>query len=122
MVKLCHDLNAEWHPTETWRPVHYIRGFHDMLVIAEALERAGKKVGYENLTGDAMKDAMETIKDFEPMDYGIGFTWTPTDHQGIHGIRWSKWLAGGSTEPVGGWDVFDPLPDEQRTLSWWTTQ
>ena len=119
MVSLLHELNAKWHPWETWEHRgYYTRGFAEFLVVAEATERAIKKVGYENLDGDAMKEAMETIRDFDP-GIGIGYTWTPTDHTGMPGNRWYEWTEEGLVVPVGDWYIYDPLPEEQRTQAWW---
>jgi len=87
LVKLAHELTAKWHPDVTWRAGHYMRGFAEVMVIAEALERAINTSGFDQLNGETMKMAMETIKDYDP---GIGTTyaWTPNDHQGVNGIRW----------------------------------
>jgi hypothetical protein len=63
---------------------------------------------------------METITDFDP-GIDFGYTWTPTDHTGMPGIRWYEWTEEGMLEPVGPWDTFEPLPQEQRTLKWWLT-
>ena len=118
-VQLLHELNAKWHPDVKSRPSHYCRGFTEFLVLAEALDRAIKKVGYEKLTRDAMKDAMETIKDVDPMGMGMGYTWTPTDHQGLHGCRMYRWTEQGTLAPVTDWLRFPPLSAEQQTDVWW---
>jgi len=122
LVQLAHELNENWHPDVTHRPGHYFRGFADFFAVAEAMERALKKVGYESLNGDAVRDAMETIRDFEPMKMGIGYTWTPADHQGLHGVRWYTWAQGGVLESVTDWDIFEPIPDEMKTDAWWMAE
>jgi branched-chain amino acid transport system substrate-binding protein len=96
-VKLMHELNERWHP--------------DVIAVDQA--------GYENLDGDAVRVALETINDYDPMQMGIGYTWTPTDHQGLHGCKWYRWTTDGTLEPVTDWDIWEPLPEEQRTDSWW---
>ena len=121
MISLLHELNAKWYPGKTWEHRgYYTRGFADTLVAVEALERAVEKVGYENLDGDAMKEAMETIRDFDP-GIDFGYTWTPSEHTGMPGIRWYEWTEEGLLVPVGDWDIYEPLPQEQRTLKWWLT-
>jgi len=120
MVRLCHDLNAKWSPEVDWRPAHYVRSFADMLAVTEALRRAVENVGYESLNGIAMREAMETVRDYDPIGYGIGYTWTPNDHQGIHGGRWYTWTEDGVMVPyMREWDVFEPLPEEQRSDAYW---
>jgi ABC-type branched-subunit amino acid transport system substrate-binding protein len=118
-VKLLHELNAKWHPEVKSRPSHYCRGFAELLVVAEGVDRAVKKAGYEKLTGGDVQQAFETIKDYDPLSMGMGYTWTPTDHQGLHGCRWYQWTKEGTLVPLTGWDVFPPLSPEQRTDAWW---
>lgn len=119
LIKLIHELNAKWYPNVTFRPVHYCQAFTDFTVEAEAIKRAIQKTGYENRSGESMREAMETIREFEPMGIGIGYTWTPTDHQGLPGTRWYIWTKDGKLIPKTGWDIFDPLPKEQQTDAWW---
>jgi len=121
LVSLIRDLNAKWYPDVDWRPGYYCRGFTDTLVLAEALTRAIESEGYENLNGDTMKTAMETIRDFDPMGIGTGFTWTPDDHRGIHGTRWYEWTEDGILKSEAGWDIYEPLTEEQKTQAWWLT-
>jgi hypothetical protein len=87
--------------------------------VAEALKRAVENVGYENIDGEAVKEAMETINDFRPPGQRTGYTWTPTDHQGVHTSRWYQWTEEGLHEPITGWDPYPELPMDQRTQDWW---
>jgi len=121
LVRLIRDLNAKWHPDVDWRPGYYCRGFTDLLVVSEALTRAVESAGYENLNGDTMKTAMETINDFDPMGIGTGFTWTPDDHRGIQGTRWYEWTEDGILKSVTDWDMYVPLTQEQKTQAYWIT-
>lgn len=119
LVSLLHQLNAKSHPEITSRSGHYISGFANAMVVAEALKRATTNVGYENLNGVAVQQALDTIKDFDP-GIGVGFTWTPTDHQGVSSIRWYQWTAEGRLQALAAdWDVTTPLPEEERTDAWW---
>jgi hypothetical protein len=120
LVQLCHDLESEWNPEVTFRPPHYLRGFADTMAIEGAIDKAIQTVGYANLDGNAMKEAIESLRDYDALGYGIGYTWTPTDHQGIHGVRWYRWTDKGVMEPaMKGWDVFKSLPQEQQTNDYW---
>lgn len=119
LVNQLHELNAKWYPEVTTRSGNYVRGFAAITVLAEALGKAISSAGYANLNGDIMKDSMETIRDFDP-GINIGYTWTANDHQGLHGIRWYERRADGELTPLmSEWDVFPPLPDEQRTDAFW---
>ena len=118
LVSLAHELNAKWHPDVTMRTSHYIKGFANMLVAAEALERTIEKVGYDNLNGASMKETMEAIRDFDP-GIGIGYTWTPNDHRGVRGLRFFKRMPDGSLKSETGWITCETLPEEQRTDAFW---
>ena len=82
-------------------------------------KNTAKQMGYENLTSEAVQTAMETINDFDPMEWGAPYTWTPTDHQGTTGCLWYKWAEGGTMVRVSDWISFEPLPQEWRTTAWW---
>ena len=121
LVQLVHELESEWNPEVTSRPPHFLRAFADTMAIAGAIEKAIENVGYANIDGDASKEAMESLRDYDPLGYGIGYTWTTDDHQGIHGVRWYRWTDDGSKieTVMKEWDVFEPLPQEQRTNDYW---
>ena len=58
---------------------HYIRGYTSMMVLTEALKRADKK---GKLTGVSVKDALETLKDFDTGGLTPEkITFSPTDHR-----------------------------------------
>jgi hypothetical protein len=119
---MLRELNTKWHPEVKMRSGHYCRSFFNTMAMAEALNRAIQNVGYQNLSGDAMKQAIESLKNYDPGELGIGYTWTPTDHQGVHGCRWYSWTKEGLMTPASEWFEFAPLPEEQRTTAWWLTQ
>jgi branched-chain amino acid transport system substrate-binding protein len=119
LISKLHELNAKWYPDVTWRSNYYIRGFVSFLATAEALKRAMNNVGYDNLDGDAIRVAMETINDFRPEGMRVGFTWTPTDHHGLHNLRFYTWNEDLILVPAGDWRYIEALPEEQREQSWW---
>ena len=119
IIDLLHELNAEWHPELTYRVPHYMRGFGHAFVLAEALKRAVESVGYENIDGKTVKEAMETINDFRPAGMRIGYTWTPIDHQGIRNTRWYEWTDE-ILIPITDWITHPSLPEEQQTADWWS--
>jgi branched-chain amino acid transport system substrate-binding protein len=70
-------------------------------VMVEAIKRAIEKVGYENLDGRAVKEALDSIKDFDP--HGIKkITYTPENHRGSAAIRIYQ-VQGSEVVPVSDW-------------------
>jgi ABC-type branched-subunit amino acid transport system substrate-binding protein len=70
-------------------------------VMIEAIRRAIDNVGYENLDGRAVKEALDSIKDFDP--HGIKkITYTPEDHRGSTTVRIYQ-VQGGEVVPVSDW-------------------
>jgi branched-chain amino acid transport system substrate-binding protein len=60
---------------------HYIRGYVSMMVLVEALKRADKVTG-GNITGESVKNALETFKDFDTGGLTPGkITYTSADHR-----------------------------------------
>jgi branched-chain amino acid transport system substrate-binding protein len=63
------------------QPTPYIRGYVSMMVLVEALKRADKATG-GNITGEAVKNALETFKDYDTGGLTPGkITYTGTDHR-----------------------------------------
>ena len=118
-IVLARELNAKWHPEVTFRTGLYLRGFFGFTAAVEAMGRAIDTVGYENLDSEAVKEAWETLLDFEPMGSGIRYTYTPNDHRGIQGIMWHQWTKEGAIEKVQDWFIPGPMPEEQRTDEFW---
>ena len=118
-VVLVRELNARWHPEVTSRGMTYLYGFFSFVAVAEAMGRAVDQVGYENLNGEAMKEAWETIRDFDSVGSGVRYTWTPNDHRGIQGCLWYQFTEEGTMEKVHDWFIFGPMPQEQRSDEFW---
>jgi len=73
----------------------------------KAISTATENVGYENLSGRAVKEAMYSIKDFDPYGLsgkGLGgkVTFTPEDHRGAPVVRIYE-VQGGEVVPVSDW-------------------
>jgi len=59
--------------------IHYIRGYTSMMVLTEALKRADKK---GKITGESVKDALETLKDFDTQGLTPSkITFSSSDHR-----------------------------------------
>ncbi len=70
-------------------------------VACEAMKRAVEDVGYENLDGAALKEGLDSMKDFDT--YGIGpITYTPEDHRGSNLAKIYQ-VKGGEVVPVTDW-------------------
>jgi branched-chain amino acid transport system substrate-binding protein len=68
----------------------------------KAISVAIEEVGYESLDGRAVKEAMYSIKDFDPHGTGKKVTYTPEDHRGSTSIRIYE-VQGGDAVPVTDW-------------------
>jgi branched-chain amino acid transport system substrate-binding protein len=63
------------------REGEYFYGWVSTAVICEAMRRAIENVGYENLDGPAIKEALDGMQDFDV--YGLAsITYKPGDHRG----------------------------------------
>jgi len=63
------------------QPTPFIRGYVSMMVLVEALKRADQATGGK-ITGPAVKDALETFRDFDTGGLAPGkITYTATDHR-----------------------------------------
>ena len=118
LIKLSHKVNAIYHPEITTRNGDYVGGFTDAAAVFHVLDKAVTAAGSAKVTGQMVKTAFETTRNFDP-GIGAGYTWTPNDHQGFPAIRWYKYVGGGIMSPVTPWVTFEPLPEEQRTDAFW---
>ncbi|BDQ37491.1 branched-chain amino acid ABC transporter substrate-binding protein [Pseudodesulfovibrio nedwellii] len=57
---------------------HYTRGFVSVLVMAEGLKRANAN---GPVTGESLKTALETLRDFDPMGLAPLISYFPDDHR-----------------------------------------
>lgn len=57
---------------------HYTRGFVSILVMAESMKRAAAQ---GEITGESIKTALETLRDFDPMGLAPAISYFPDDHR-----------------------------------------
>ncbi len=57
---------------------HYMRGFASMLVLAEGIKKAAAK---GKVDGPSIKEALETLRDFDPMGLTPAVSYFPDDHR-----------------------------------------
>jgi hypothetical protein len=73
-----------------------------MTVMIKAISIAINNVGYKNLDGRAVREAMLGIKDFDPYGIGRAITYTPEDHRGSAMTRMYE-IQSGKVVPVTEW-------------------
>ena len=99
-MKLLHDLRPKYG-----RPVDFAgdeqNGTVTMMVACEVVRRALEEVGYENLDGVAMKEALDSLKDFD-CDGIKQITYTPEDHRGWNRARIYQ-VQDGDVVPISDW-------------------
>jgi len=80
-VKLMLDKQMEYRGRQA-KEDEYITGWVGASIICEAIRKAVENVGYENLDGPAVKEGLDSIKDFNV--YGLAtITYNPPyDHRG----------------------------------------
>ncbi len=80
-------------------------------VVCEAIKRTIENVGYENLDGAAIKEGMDSIKDFDV--YGLAtVTYTPDDHRGVTKVAIYQ-VKEGKIVRVTDWREAPVLPTEE---------
>lgn len=74
-MKILMDFHQKHHPNDTHNSP-YMRGWLWTIMAAEAIKRAGS-----NLTGEAVKNALETLKEWDTWGLTPPFTYTNEDHR-----------------------------------------
>lgn len=75
----------------------WIQGWAFGKIMAEGIKRAGDPV-----TGESLKAALETLKDFDLGGLGSPLTFSPTDHAGAKKARVYQ-VKGGKWQPITDW-------------------
>jgi branched-chain amino acid transport system substrate-binding protein len=79
----------------------YAMGWTDAMVLVEGLKRAG-----DNLSGEKLKEAIETIKDLDTGGITAPLSYGPAQHTGGAQIKYTKVnLQKGFWEPVSDWII-----------------
>jgi branched-chain amino acid transport system substrate-binding protein len=76
-MKVLEDFHKANHPNDT-HDAMYVRGWATAVMWVEGLRRADKA---GNLSGEGVKAAIETMKDFDLGGLTNPVTYTPTDHR-----------------------------------------
>jgi branched-chain amino acid transport system substrate-binding protein len=92
-MKILMDYHQKNHPNDT-HASPYMRGWLWTIIAAEAIKRAGA-----NLTGENVKKAMESLKDFDTWGITPPFTYTADDHRPTVKARFVQ-IKGGKLVPL----------------------
>ena len=76
--------NKKYHPDREVIELQYVYGWLYGMLIEEALKRAG-----DNLTSEGLKNALETITDFETGGIAPPLTFSSKDHRGSYMLKLS---------------------------------
>jgi branched-chain amino acid transport system substrate-binding protein len=74
-MKILMDFHQEPHPNDTHNSP-YMRGWLWVIVAVEALQRSA-----DSLTGEGVKKALESLRDFDTWGLSQPFTYTAEDHR-----------------------------------------
>ena len=116
VVSLIEELASQRGVELRWVSEGQVFGWNNSVVVAEAIRKAIAEVGYENLNGEAVKEAAETITG---LDTGCGppvsFTDYPNDRHGLGSFRvWRFDVAGDQWEATTGFIEAMSFPDAMR--------
>ena len=93
------DYNKKYHPDRKVIELQYVYGWLYGMVIEEGLKRAG-----DNITGEGLKNALETITDFETGGIAPPLSFSSKDHRGSYKLKLSIAKPGkGSFESFTDW-------------------
>ncbi|MFA4910833.1 MAG: ABC transporter substrate-binding protein [Desulfobacteria bacterium] len=94
-VTLKYDPGTE----KPYRPKAYTQGWGDATILAEGIKRAGK-----DIDGEALVDALESIKDFDMRGLCGSVTFGPDDHKGSKYVKMYKAnVKEGLLTPISDW-------------------
>lgn len=75
-----------------YQMTHYVRGFASMLVLAEAMKRAALK---GTVSGPAIKNALESMRDYDPLGLTPPISFYPDDHRPFMAVKLYRLRNGG---------------------------
>jgi branched-chain amino acid transport system substrate-binding protein len=104
-IKLIHQINKKYHKDISFRPLWYTYGFLSAMVGAEGLKRipAGQEISGENL-----KKALETLKNFDCQGIVSPIAYTSADHSGPRAVKLvSPNVKNKRMDTVSGWVYAD---------------
>jgi branched-chain amino acid transport system substrate-binding protein len=101
-VQWAMEVWERYHGTEEMNPL-FVFGVSHSPILPDAIKMAIEKVGYENLDGQAVREALDTYKDYDPYGYGAPLDYTdPENHRGSPWVRIYQ-IQGGKQVGVSEW-------------------
>jgi len=98
-IKKIWDYNKRYHPEKKVIDLQYVYGWLYGMIITEGIKRAGDK-----LTGEGLKDALETFRNFSTDGISRPITFTSTDHMGSYEFKLSIANPGkGTFDSISSW-------------------
>jgi len=94
------EFHSKHHPADTHDTL-YVRGWTSVVVWVEALRRASRAGA---ITGERVKNALETLHDFDPGGLATPVTYSPADHRPSTRTRIYV-IADGKLKRLGDYDV-----------------
>ncbi len=95
-AKVALDYGAEKNITID-DEIAFVQGWWSMGILVEGIERAAKEGG--DLTGEAVKNAMEKMSGFETGGVAAPITFSSTDHRGNKSLKMYQ-VEGGAWNPI----------------------
>ncbi|MCA1932576.1 MAG: ABC transporter substrate-binding protein [Calditerrivibrio sp.] len=95
-IKLIREINKKYHPEVKEREINYIQGFSSMYVLLSAIKNVKGEV-----TGEAIKNSLESMKNFNTMGLTPPVTFTKSVHKGVKAAKVYK-MEKGEIKPVTG--------------------
>ncbi len=106
-MKPIMEAHRKYHSAKS-HTVSYVKGWVSMMVMAEGIRRAG-----DNISGPAVKDALETLRNYNLGNLSAPITFTNTDHRPNTSVKIYK-ISGGKYIRVA--EV--KMPRDPRFLGW----
>jgi ABC-type branched-subunit amino acid transport system substrate-binding protein len=101
-LKLARELWAKKHPNQRPNDM-YLNGLLSGMVIAEGVRLALDTVTPDKINGEAIKNGLDRIKNFDGMGLTWPITYSPGEHTGPLHVRYWKVVKDGYVEPVSDW-------------------
>jgi len=93
------EYNKKYHPDRKVIELQYVYGWLYGMLLEEALKRAG-----DNITGEGLKNALETITNFDSQGIAPPLTFTSKNHRGTYMFKLSRANPGkGTFESFTDW-------------------
>jgi branched-chain amino acid transport system substrate-binding protein len=108
-IRLMIDKQMEYRG-KVFRDTTYENGWIETAVQCEAIRRAIGSVGYDNLDGAAIKEALDNMKDFD-VNGLASVTYRPLDHRGITKLAICE-IKGGKIVRMSNWREVPSLVPE----------